>query len=277
MVKTTRGKLSITKACELVDIARSTLYYKPVAAQDDVWLMNLIRDIWLKYPFYGYRKITCELRVVHHHTINAKCVLRLMRTMQIQALYPKPNTSHKVPGKSVYPYLLKDLSMTSINQAWMVDITYLRLEHGFVYLIAFIDVFSRYVVGWHLSHTLDAQSCVIALFNALKTASPYIINSDQGSQFTSDIWVNALSEMCIRISMTGQGRCIDNVFIERLWRTIKYEAIYLNEYNDFEQLKIGLKRFFKFYNFERYHQALGYLRPADIYFKSSRLTKKIVG
>src|SRR5271155_2612131 len=127
----------------------------------------------------------------------------------------------------------------------MVDITYLRLGHGFVYLIAFIDVFSRYVVGWHLSHTLDAQNCIIALFSALKTASPHIINSDQGSQFTSDMWVNALSELRIKISMTGQGRCIDNVFIERLWRTIKYEAIYLNEYDDFERLKIGLKRFFK--------------------------------
>ncbi len=272
-MKTARGKLSIAKACELMDIARSSLYYLPMEADADIWLMNLIRDIWLQYPFYGYRKITKELYVVHHHTINAKRVFRLMQQMQIQALYPKPYTSRKEPKNAVYPYLLKDLVITAVNQAWMVDITYLRLGQGFVYLIALIDVHSRFVVGWHLHSTLDTQGCIMALYNALKIATPVIINSDQGSQFTSELWVSTLSDFQIQISMTGEGRCIDNVFIERLWRTIKYEAIYLNEYADIEELQSGIKQFFQFYNFDRYHQALNYLRPADVYFETVPVLK----
>lgn len=266
MVKTARSTLSQTKACSLLSVNRSSIYYEAKPPDDDVWLMNLIRDIWLSKPFYGYRKITCELRIKHQLSVNRKRVLRLMQIMEIQALYPKPNTSAKAKNAGIYPYLLKDLSINRVNQTWMVDITYLRIKGRFVYLIALIDVYSRYVVGWHLHDTLDTDGCIKALDNALKTGKPEIINSDQGSQFTSEAWCNMLKDHQIKISMTGQGRCIDNVFVERLWRTIKYEAIYLNEYDNFESLKSGLKKFIKFYNDERYHQALGYLKPVDIYF-----------
>jgi len=266
-VKCLRDKLSIAQACQLLDVSRSTLYYQKKSGEDDVWLMNLIRDIWLKYPFYGYRKITRELKVVYQCHINHKCVLRLMQYMQIQALYRKPRTSVKQKNACVYPYLLKDLAITVVNQVWMVDITYLRLGHRFVYLIALIDVYSRFVVGWHIHQTLDTEGCLIALKNALSIACPDIINSDQGCQFTSESWCNTLAAEGIQISMTGQGRCIDNVFIERLWRTIKYEAIYLNEYHNLGELQHDMQRFIYFYNYQRYHQSLNYLRPADIYFK----------
>lgn len=261
--------LSKVQVCNLLGVNRSSIYYQsnPPNEDDDIWLMNLIRDIWLGKPFYGYRKITCELQVKHHLSINRKRVLRLMQNMQIQALYPKPKTSIKAKDAQIYPYLLKGLTINHINQAWQVDITYLRLKGQFVYLIALIDVYSRYIVGWHLHDTLDTEGCIKALYNAFKAGKPEIVNSDQGSQFTSNLWCDALKNRLVKISMTGQGRCIDNVFIERLWRTIKYEAIYLNEYDDFEGLKSGLKKFIRFYNTQRYHQALDYLRPSDIYFE----------
>lgn len=237
--------------------------------------MNLMRDIWLSKPFYGYRKITCELRIKYNLQVNSKRVLRLMQQMDIQALYPKPHTSAKAKNAGVYPYLLKDLTIHCVNQAWMVDITYLRVKGEFVYLIALIDVYSRYVVGWHLHATLDTDGCLAALKNALKTGKAEIINSDQGSQFTSEAWAGMLNSQQIKISMTGQGRCIDNVYIERLWRTIKYEAIYLNEYDDWDSLKLWIKRFIRFYNEDRYHQALDYLRPADVYFSRVGKSKKV--
>lgn len=268
-VKNQRGKLSILKACQTLNVPRSSLYYQKKAAEDEVWLMNLIRDIWLKYPFYGYRKITQELKIIYQYTINHKRTLHLMRNMQIQALYRKPYTSRKAKNASVYPYLLKDLKITRINQAWMVDITYLRLGQQFVYLIALIDVYSRFVVGWHIHLSLDTEGCLMALENALLIAHPDILNSDQGCQFTSEDWRNVLTKQGIKISMTGQGRCIDNVFIERLWRTIKYEAIYLNEYDNLQELQEGIQAFIYFYNYQRYHQSLDYFRPADIYFKKT--------
>ena len=269
-VKNLRGTLSIAQACRLLDVPRSLLYYQKKSAEDDVWLMNLIRDIWLKYPFYGYRKITRELKVVYQCNSNHKCVLRFMQQMQIQALYRKPRTSVKQKNAAVYPYLLKDLVITAVNHVWMIDITYLRLGHQFVYLIALIDVYSRFVVGWHIHQTLDTQGCLLALKKALSIACPSIINSDQGCQFTSENWCNTLTALGIQISMTGQGRCIDNVFIERLWRTIKYEAIYLNEYHHLGELQQSIQQFIYFYNYQRYHQALKYLRPADIYFKKEK-------
>jgi putative transposase len=266
IVKTQRGELSIAETCRLLKVSRSSVYYQSALPEDEVWLMNLIRDIWLQYPFYGYRKITQELKVVHQQGVNHKRVLRLMQKMEIQALYCKPNTSRKEKGAFIYPYLLKKLIINSVNQVWMIDITYLRLESKFFYLVAFIDVFSRYVTGWHLSPSLDTQSCLIALNKALKIASPDIINSDQGCQFTSTDWKEALDEHHIKISMTGKGRCLDNIYIERLWRTIKYEAIYLDEYDDFKALEKGINVFIQFYNEQRYHQALNYLRPADLYY-----------
>lgn len=260
-----RGKLSRVLACALLGVHRSNLYYQPKTDAEDFLIINLIREIWTKYPFYGYRKITCELRTVHGLSINRKRVLRLMRESGIQALYAKPRTSMGTPGAEIYAYLLKDLPITRPLQACMVDITYLRFKGRFVYLIAVIDVYSRFVLGWHLHDTLDTEGCVQALKNALKHGKPEILNSDQGTQFTSAQWCEMLKHHGIRISMTGQGRCIDNVFIERLWRTIKYEAVYLNEYDDWESLKLALKQFIRFYNEKRYHQALEYRKPAEVY------------
>jgi putative transposase len=236
--------------------------------EGEVFLMNLIRDIWLKRPFYGYRRITKELQIVYHYEVNRKRVKRLMSVMGIEALYPKPKTSQKSLKNVVYPYLLRELTIDRVNQVWMVDITYIKLGKAFVYLVALIDVFSRYIVGWAISDTLSTEGCLKALKKALKIAKPEIINSDQGCQFTSGLWIDALTKTGIKISMDGKGRCIDNVYIERFWRAIKYEAIFLNEYVDMNELEKGVKKYIHFYNFERYHQSLDYEIPANVYFCS---------
>jgi len=262
--------ISVVRRCELLKVSRSTVYYqsdKP--AEDEIWLMNLIRDIWLQYPFYGYRKITRELRIVYGHIINHKCVLRLMNAMEIEALRPKPKTSIKMAGHVIYPYLLRNMEITHSNQVWMVDLTYIKFKSGFVYLIALIDVYSRYVVGWSLVETMHAAGCLDALKQALrhvKPAKPEIINTDQGSQFTSAFWIITLLNLGIKISMDGKGRCLDNVYIERFWRSIKYEAIHLNEYDCLKELKKGIQCYIQFYNNERYHQSLDYATPASVYF-----------
>jgi putative transposase len=268
--------ISKTRRCQLLCVNRSTLYYKPVhLEEDDIFLMNLIRDIWLKRPFYGYRRITKELQVVYQHNVNRKRIKRLMSMMGIEALYPKPKTSLKSLENAIFPYLLRGLSIDRVNQVWMVDITYIKLGKGFVYLVALIDVFSRYIVGWALSKTLSTEGCLKALKKALKIAKPEIINSDQGSQFTSVFWKNALIKVGIKISMDGKGRCIDNVYIERFWRAIKYEAIFLNEYDDIDELEKGIKKYIHFYNFERYHQSLNYETPAKMYFSRKRSSSNV--
>jgi putative transposase len=263
--------ISVVRRCELLKVNRSTVYYQSDQPdKDDIWLMNLIRDIWLQYPFYGYRKITRELRVVYNHIANHKRVLRLMNVMEIEALRPKPKTSIKMAGHVIYPYLLRNMEITHPNQVWMVDLTYIKFKSGFVYLIALIDVYSRYVVGWSLAETMHTEGCLAALKQALKIAKPEIINNDQGSQFTSWPWILKLIELGIKISMDGKGRCLDNVYIERFWRSIKYEAIHLNEYDCLKQLYNGIKQYIKFYNDKRYHQNLDYATPASIYFSSKK-------
>ncbi len=270
MAQTQLCKLSLMKRCELLGINRSRLYYeKKAKANDEIWLMNLIRDIWLKYQFYGYRKVTRELKVVYGKTVNRKRVQRLMKVLGIEALYPKPKTSLAIQDHHKYPYLLKGLKIERVNQVFMVDITYLRLGNGFVYLTALIDVYSRYIAGWHLGEALTTECCLKALEKALKKAKPEIINSDQGCQFTSELWVTTLMKAQIKISMDGKGRCHDNIYIERFWRSIKYEAIYLNEYDDFDELKKGVDHYIKFYNSKRYHQSLNYETPENVYFKYS--------
>lgn len=199
-------------------------------------------------------------------TVNHKRVFRLMKLMGIEAIYPKPRTTVREPEHRVYPYLLRDLLIDRPNQVWATDITYLRLQTGFMYLIAIIDVFSRYILSWELSNTLDRDFCICALEAALKLAKPEIMNTDQGVQFTSTDWINILTENNIKISMNGQGRCIDNVYPERLWRTIKYEDFYLKDYQTGWELRDGLKRYLTFYNNERYHQALNYRTPLTVYF-----------
>jgi putative transposase len=263
--------ISVVRRCELLKVNRSTVYYQSDKPdEDDIWLMNLIRDIWLQYPFYGYRKITRELRVVYNQLINHKRVLRLMNVMEIEALRPKPKTSIKMAGHVIYPYLLRNMEITRPNQVWMVDLTYIKFKSGFVYLIALIDVYSRYVVGWSLAETMHTEGCLAALKQALKIAKPEIINNDQGSQFTSETWILMLLNLAIKISMDGKGRCLDNVYIERFWRTIKYEAIHLNEYDCLKALYKGIKHYIHFYNNERYHQSLDYATPSSVYFSSKK-------
>jgi len=244
------------------------LYYTAKPREiDEVLLMNLIREVWLKRSFYGYRRITVELKR-QGIKVNKKRVRRLMRVMGIQALPKAPRTSKGNKQHKKYPYLLADLNINDNNHAWMTDITYLRLGKGFMYLTAFIDVNSRYVVGWTLGNTLDTEVCIEALNHALKrsTALPEIVNSDQGCQFTSELWTKTLLDNGITISMTGKGRCLDNIYIERFWRSLKYEEIYLNDYDTVAELENAINQYIGFYNNERPHQSLDYKTPAEIYF-----------
>ena len=230
--------------------------------------MNEIRDIWLRIPFYGYRRITEELKHLGF-LVNRKRVQRLMQDMGIQAVYPKPklllgNKQHKI-----YPYLLKDLKVNKANQVWSVDITYLKIGSGFMYLVALIDLHSRYIVDWELSNTLETDSCVEMLKRALQRSGfkPEIVNSDQGSQFTDAKWINVLTKNRIKVSMDGKGRYLDNIYIERFWRSLKYEDFYLNDYQAVPELRTGIKKYIEFYNDRRWHQSLGYKTPASVYYE----------
>lgn len=256
--------------CDLLSINRSTLYYKEKPPEiDEVDLLNAIRDAWVRRPFYGYRRITVQLRV-DGIKVNRKRVQRLMRVSGIQAIFPGPNTSRRNQLHKVHPYLLRGLKITRPNQAWQVDITYLRMQNGFMYLVALIDVHSRYVVGWTLSNTLETISCLDALKSALKVGQPEIINSDQGCQFTSEDRVDFLLENSIKISMTGKGRCHDNIYIERFWRSLKREEFYLHEYDSVKALKKAIHAYIEFYNRDRFHQSLDYKTPAEVYFEQER-------
>lgn len=265
--------VSLRQQCDLLGINRSTLYYqgKP-PDMDNVELLNRIRDVWMRYPFYGYRRITQELRG-DGTLVNRKRVQRLMALGGIQAIYPGPNTSKRNKLHGVYPYLLRDLKLLRPNQAWQVDITYLRMGKGFMYLVALIDVYSRYIVGWSLANTLDTSFCIEALTSGLRLVIPEIVNSDQGCQFTSEQWVEALEVKRIKISMTGKGRCLDNIYIERFWRSFKQEEFYLNDYQDVGELKKAIADYVEFYNHKRWHQSLDYKRPAEVYFETAGAEK----
>ena len=263
-------ELSLRRQCQLLGVNRSTVYYKPREANaESVELLNEIRDIWERYPFYGYRRITKELQF-KGHTVNFKRVRRLMKLGGIRPIYPGPNTSRRNKLHAIHPYLLGDVEVTRPNQAWMVDLTYLRLNGGFMYLVAFIDIHSRYIVSWALSNTLETACCVEALQKGLEVAAPDLINSDQGCQFTSEEWVLLLNELGIKISMTGKGRCLDNVYIERFWRSFKQEKFYLHEYNTVKALRLAIAEYVEFYNQRRWHQSLDYKTPADVYFGQER-------
>lgn len=226
--------------------------------------MKLIDRGYLDAPFYGSRKIAVWLKGQGHH-VNRKRVRRLMRLMGIRAIYRRPRTSKPASGHKIYPYLLRDLKITRPNQVWASDITYIPMAKGFMYLVAIIDVYSRFVISWKLSNTLDAGFCVEALEEALLKATPEIFNTDQGSQFTSEAFTGLLAQNGIKISMDGRGSYNDNLFIERLWRTVKYEEVYLKAYNNGKEARINLGRYFSFYNNFRLHQALDYLTPAEVY------------
>jgi putative transposase len=256
--------LSIRCQCTLLGLARSTTYYSSKPPDETEW-MNLIADIHAKRPAYGYRKVAFILKE-QGHMINGKKVKRLMRQMGLRSLLPQPRTS--IPNKEspVHPYLLKDLKITHVNQAWGIDITYIRLPVGMVYLFALIDWHSRYIVGWKLAVTMEAEHATAAFRDGLKIGCPEICNADQGSQFTSGSWAVELTSHGVQISHTGVGRCIDNVRIERFWWTIKWEDIHLSSYETVNEARRGIAKFIKYYNEERPHQALKYKTPFEMYF-----------
>jgi len=265
MVDRRHPSLSVVCQCRLLDISRSGLYYQPTGiSEEDLTLMKLLDRQYLATPFYGARKMAAWLGK-QGHRVNRKRVRRLMGTMGLKAIYRRPRTSRPAPGHRIYPYLLSGMKITRPNQVWAVDITYIPMARGFLYLVAIIDVCSRYVLSWRLSNTLDAGFCVEALEEALRKGRPEIFNTDQGSQFTSEAFTGLLERHSVRISMDGKGSYNDNLFIERLWRTVKYEEVYLKAYQDGKEAKVGIGNYFRFYNTERPHQALGYLTPAELF------------
>jgi putative transposase len=271
MVDKTDTSVSVRRQCELLGISRSGLYYEPVTPDtEELVLMRRIDELHLKHPFYGSRRI-CQALKTEGYAVNRKRVQRLMQLMGLEGMAPKPNTSR--PGRSEhvrYPYLLKNLEICRANQAWATDITYIPMAHGFCYLVAIMDWYSRRVLSWRISNTLDTEFCVEALEEALwRYGTPEIFNSDQGAQFTSDAFTGVLRRAEIKISMDGKGRCIDNVFVERLWRSVKYEEVYLHAYDDVSQARVGIGRYIDFYNLERPHQALGYQTP-DAFYRAQR-------
>lgn len=261
--------LTVVRQAELLDISRSSIYYEPKVNEEDVLIMNAIDEIYTECPFYGHRRLIPELREEYGIDIGKKRTLRLMREMGLEAIYPRkklylsdPDRNHKK-----FPYLLSGLPIIRPNQVWGTDITYIRLKDGFAYLAAILDWFSRYVLAWQLSRMLESGFCVLTLKEALKINIAEIHNSDQGRQFTDKDYISVLEENKVKVSMDGRGRCLDNIFTERLWRTVKYENVYLNDYADFDEARDGLKSYFKFYNERRRHQSLDYKTPAQIYFQ----------
>ena len=260
------GKLSIRKQCELLDFHRSNYYYDPVKiSEDSLRIMRRIDEIFTECPFYGSRKIQEGLRR-EGFEIGRERVLAYMRQMGLRAIYPRVKTSRKHPEHKIYPYLLGDRQIDSPEQVWGTDITYIRLRQGFLYLVAIIDWFSRYVLSWRLSNSLDVSFCVEALQDALERGCPKVFNSDQGSQFTSNEFTGILISSGIEISMDGRGRVFDNIFTERLWRSVKYEEVYIKNYQVYKDAREGLSRYFLFYNNRRYHQSLGYRTPIEVHY-----------
>jgi putative transposase len=256
--------MTIRHQCELLSIHRSGLYYKPVPESDEnLNLMRLMDEQYLRTPFYGEPKLTVWLNSKGYH-VNHKRVERLMKLMGWQTLYRKPNTSKPGKRRLIYKYLLKGLKIDHSNQVWAVDITYVPMRKGFLYLCAIVDLHTRYILNWSISNTMTSEWCCQILKEAIEQhGKPEIINSDQGSQFTSDEWLAACEG--IQISMDGKGRALDNIFIERVWKTVKYECIYLHAFEDGVQLYEGLREYFQFYNHERIHQSLEYKTPASLY------------
>src|SRR5664279_5666910 len=266
LVDRSGGELSIVAQCGLLKVARSTLYWRPApTSEDDLRLMRLIDELYLTAPFYGSRRMVAVLRR-DGWTVNRKRVRRLMRLMGIEAIYQKPNTSRPHPDHKVYPYLLRGLTIDRPNQVWCADITYIPMAKGFVYLVAVMDWFSRRVLAWRVSITLDADFCVEALQEAMDLyGAPEIFNTDQGVQFTSADFIDELAARGVRISMDGKGRYLDNIFIERLWRSLKYEEVFINAYNSVKEARGGIGAWLTFYNDAPPHQALGYRTPREIF------------
>ena len=267
MIDTNHPTLSIRRQCELLDLNRATFYWPPASESAlNLELMRLIDQEYTRAPFYGYRRMTARLNNRHGYAVNHKRVARLMQKIGLQAVYPHPRTSIPDKQHKKYPYLLRDLVVDRPNHVWAADITYVPMPLGFMYLVAIMDWFSRFVLAWQLSNTLDGAFCLEALRRALRDGQPDIFNTDQGVQFTSYAFTDELEAAHIRVSMDGRGRFFDNIFIERLWRTVKYEDIYLKGYETVPALAAGLGDYFQLYNFDRPHQSLGYQTPADVHF-----------
>ena len=269
MIEKDHPYVSLRRQCELIGLSRATFYYEPAKESAlNLLLMRLIDEQYMKTPFYGRRRMTAHL-VRAGYAINPKRVARLMETMGLFALYPKKKTSVSASQHRVYPYLLRGLDIVAPNQVWSADITYIPMAYGFMYLVAILDWYSRYVLSWKLSNTLDSAFCLSALNQALQMARPDIFNTDQGAQFTACAFTSRLEQAMVRISMDGRGRAFDNIFIERLWRSVKYEEVYLNDYARVPALDQGLARYFSFYNDQRPHQSLCYQTPAEVHFARS--------
>lgn len=266
MIEPNHPMLSIRRQCAVLGLPRASYYYAPVPESPlNLRLMRLIDEQYMRTPFYGWPKMTAWLNQ-QGYAVNHKRVQRLMQVMGLHAIQPRGHTTRPAPGHRIYPYLLRDLAITHPQQVWSADITYLPLRQGFLYLVAVIDWYSRYVLGWQLSNTLDGQFCCDVVRETLRLGQPKIFNTDQGVQFTAEAFTQQLSDAGIAISMDGRGRALDNVFIERLWRSLKYEDIYLKDYASVSELEHGLTRYFRFYNHERLHQSLDYRTPAMVHY-----------
>jgi len=268
MIEPHNQQISIVTQCDLLGISRSGYYYSPrPESPENLAIMRLMDEQYLKTPFYGARRMQAYIN--HQgYSVNIKRIRRLLRLMGLEAIYPRPNIIKVQPGHKIYPYLLNGLSINDINQVWSSDITYIPMKSGFLYLVAIMDWYSRYVLSWRLSNSLDSTFCVEALDAALELGCPEIFNTDQGTQFTSDSHTRRLTANQIKISMDSKGRALDNVFIERLWRSLKYEYVYLHAPETGKELYHGLDDYFNFYNNERPHQSLGYQVPSSVHYKN---------
>jgi putative transposase len=274
LIEWNREELAVSTQAELLSLNRSSLYYQPVPpSKEEIALKHRIDQISTAYPFYGYRKITKQLQL-EGMQVNHKAVARHMREMGLEAVYPGPNLSKRAHQAGIYPYLLKNISASTPNHIWGIDITYIRLSKGWMYLVAVLDWYSRYVVSWEVDQTLQLPFVLEAVTRAFQVATPDIWNSDQGSHFTSTPYITILKEHGVRISMDGRGRALDNIFTERLWRTIKYEEVYLKQYESPRQARQELATYLRFYNERRLHQALAYLTQAELYFASASKEKR---
>jgi putative transposase len=271
LIDPSHPELSVRRQCELLGLNRSTLYYEPAAeTAQNLALMRLIDEEYTRHPFYGSRRMAVWLNEDKGYDVNRKRVRRLMRLMGLEAIHPKPRLSAGDRNHKVYPYLLRDVSVERVDQVWSTDITYVGLPGGFMYLAAVIDWHSRYVLAWRLSNTLDGEFCLDLLDEALSLGKPEVFNTDQGVQFTASAFTGRLEKAGVAVSMDGKGRCLDNVWVERLWRTVKYEDIYIRGYEEVPQLRQGLGAYFPFYNDERRHQSLDYRTPAEVYRQGRR-------
>ena len=272
MIEPGHSTLSMVRQCELVSMSRSSVYYRPRGeSSETLLLMRLIDEQYLHTPWYGSRQMARYLRRLGH-AVGRKRVRRLMRLLALVSLAPKPNTSRPQPGHPVYPYLLRNLPVERVNQVWCTDITYIPMQHGFLYCVAIMDWYSRRVLSWCWSNTLDTEFCLRAFENAVsKHGRPEIFNTDQGAQFTSAAWTDALKSQGIRISMDGKGRWLDNVFIERLWRSLKYECVYLKSFDDMPDAKTEIGQWMDYYNTQRPHSALSGMTPFEVHTRKVSL------